>query len=53
MLDHLGMQEKAARVRRAIRGVLEAGSDRVTPDLGGKGSTDAFADALIAHLRSH
>ncbi|MGQ4879718.1 isocitrate dehydrogenase [Billgrantia sp. LNSP4103-1] len=51
MLDHLDMQDKAARVRGAIRGVLEAGSDQVTPDLGGKGTTDTFADALIDYLR--
>jgi len=50
MLDHLGMQEKAQRLRLAIRATLVA-KDRVTPDLGGTGSTESFADALIERVR--
>jgi isocitrate dehydrogenase (NAD+) len=50
MLDHFGMQEKATRLRAAIRATMAA-KDRVTPDLGGTGSTDTFADALIERLR--
>ena len=50
MLDHLGMAEKATRLRAAIRATL-AVKDRVTPDLGGTGSTESFADALIERLR--
>jgi isocitrate dehydrogenase (NAD+) len=34
----------------AIRATLAA-KDRVTPDLGGNGSTDSFADALIERVR--
>jgi len=45
MLDHLGMHDKAARLREAIVATLEAG-DSLTPDLGGTGNTMAFAKAI-------
>jgi isocitrate dehydrogenase (NAD+) len=50
MLDHLGMTAKAIRIRAAIRATLEA-RDRVTPDLGGTGTTETFADALVERVR--
>lgn len=50
MLGHLGLEDKAQRIRRAIRETIEA-KDRVTPDLGGNASTGDFADALIDHLQ--
>jgi isocitrate dehydrogenase (NAD+) len=50
MLGHLGMEDQAQRLRAAIRATLAA-KDRVTPDLGGNGSTDSFADALIERVR--
>jgi isocitrate dehydrogenase (NAD+) len=50
MLDHLGMVEKATRIRDAIRATLEA-RDRVTPDLGGGGTTESFAEALVERVR--
>jgi isocitrate dehydrogenase (NAD+) len=49
MLDHLEQGDKATRLRTAIRATLEA-RDRVTPDLGGTGTTNAFADAIIERL---
>jgi isocitrate dehydrogenase (NAD+) len=49
MLDHLGQPENARRLRLAIRATLDA-RDRVTPDLGGTGSTDSLADAVISRL---
>jgi isocitrate dehydrogenase (NAD+) len=49
MLDHLDRPELAARLRAAIRATLAAG-DRVTPDLGGSGTTQSFADAIIERL---
>ena len=49
MLDHLALPSEATRVRKAIRDTLTA-RDRVTPDLGGTGSTQLFADALIERL---
>lgn len=49
MLDHLGRIAEATRLRTAIRETLAA-RDRVTPDLGGSGTTQTFADALISRL---
>lgn len=50
MLGHLGLENKAQRIRQAIRETIVA-KDRVTPDLGGKGTTQSFADALVDHLK--
>lgn len=50
MLDYLEMKEKGARIRSAIRTVLETARNQVTPDMGGTGTTDSFVDALVAHL---
>lgn len=49
MLTHLGMDERASKLRAAIRTTIVAG-DRVTPDLGGHGDTLSFADAIIERL---
>lgn len=49
MLDHLKKPDEATRLRGAIRATLAA-RDRLTPDLGGDGTTDTFADALIERL---
>lgn len=49
MLDHLDMQPQAKRLRDAIRCTMAA-KDRVTPDLGGTGSTESFGDAIISRL---
>jgi isocitrate dehydrogenase (NAD+) len=49
MLGHLGMEDQAQRLRAAIRATLAA-KDRVTPDLGGNGTTDSFADALVERV---
>jgi isocitrate dehydrogenase (NAD+) len=49
MLDHIGQPESARRLRLAIRATLDA-RDRVTPDLGGTGSTSSLADAVISRL---
>jgi isocitrate dehydrogenase (NAD+) len=49
LLDHVKMPEKALRLRNAIRETLTA-RDRLTPDLGGGGTTESFADALIQRL---
>jgi len=51
MLDHLGQNDRAMRLRAAIRGALRDGdAERLTPDLGGHGTTDSTADEIIAHL---
>ena len=49
MLVHIGLLDEARRLRAAIRETVTA-KDRVTPDLGGTGTTESFADALIEHL---
>ncbi|KQU06632.1 tartrate dehydrogenase [Rhodococcus sp. Leaf7] len=52
MLDHLGEQEAAAAVVRAIEDVLASGGDALTADMGGTASTDAVgrlvADRITA-----
>ncbi|WP_249976558.1 isocitrate dehydrogenase [Vreelandella olivaria] len=50
MLDHLGMNAKGDAIRHGIRVVLETRRDMVTPDMGGTGTTDTFAQALVDHL---
>jgi len=52
MLDHLGMAEKGAKIRGGIREVLENDREQVTPDMGGSGNTDTFADALVKVVQS-
>jgi isocitrate dehydrogenase (NAD+) len=49
MLDHLGMPDKATRLRDAIVATLEA-KDSLTPDLGGAGNTMAFAKAIASRV---
>ena len=49
MLTHLDMADRAERLRAAIAETIRAG-DRTTPDLGGSGNTDQFADAIIERL---
>ncbi|MDA3922059.1 MAG: isocitrate dehydrogenase [Salinisphaera sp.] len=49
MLDHLDQQDKAERIRKAVRAAI-ADHDRTTPDLGGDGGTDGFTDAIIERL---
>jgi len=49
MLDHLEQPEQGRRLRAAVRASISAG-DRVTPDLGGTGTTASMADAIIDRL---
>ncbi|HEX7051622.1 MAG TPA: isocitrate/isopropylmalate family dehydrogenase [Longimicrobiales bacterium] len=49
MLDHIGQQPVATRIRRALTAVIRDG-ETLTPDLGGTASTDAFAEAVIRRL---
>jgi isocitrate dehydrogenase (NAD+) len=49
LLDHLGDEERAKRIRRAIETTIREGKV-VTRDLGGTASTDQFTDAIIARL---
>ncbi len=45
MLEHVGRNGDAMRLRAAISGTLAA-ADRVTPDVGGTGTTSGFAEAV-------
>lgn len=49
MLDHLGMADKAERLRAAIVATLEA-RDSLTGDLGGSGTTMGFAKAIASRV---
>ena len=49
MLTWLGRPDLAQRLQSAIAAAIAA-ADRTTPDLGGDGSTDTFADAIIERL---
>jgi len=49
MLDHIGLPDKAERLRAAIVATLEA-RDSLTPDLGGAGNTMSFAEAIASRV---
>ena len=48
LLEFLGLEDEAGRVREATEAVLAEGPH--TPDLGGEGTTSMVADAVIDHL---
>lgn len=51
MLDHIGQDPVADRVRTALTGCLrECGPGDRTRDIGGTATTDAFADAIIRRI---
>jgi len=50
MLEHLGLRDEAARVRKALKDVLA--SDTRTGDLGGTATTTEFTDALIRAIEA-
>src|SRR5437868_549525 len=49
MLEHLGLEASAAKLRHAAAAVLKAGTAR-TPDLGGKATTNDVTAAVLAAL---
>ncbi|MBI4582057.1 MAG: NAD-dependent isocitrate dehydrogenase [Planctomycetes bacterium] len=52
MLNHLGATEKASRIRNAYDSVLgERDLSLLTPDIGGRGTTQSFADAIIRAMK--
>ena len=51
MLDHLGENERAARIRAALTKILTAGVVR-THDLDGKASTTEFTDAICREIET-
>ena len=51
MLTHLGMDDRARKLRAAIRATIVAG-DRTTPDLGGHGDIVSMADAVNDRIQA-
>ncbi len=51
MLNHIGEAAAATRIRTAYDAVLTAGDPAtLTPDLGGRGTTTTFTDAMLRRL---
>jgi tartrate dehydrogenase/decarboxylase/D-malate dehydrogenase len=50
MLSHLGEHEAAERILRAIERTLVEKREVLTPDMGGKGTTQTLGDAIIDAL---
>ncbi|MCR6667130.1 MAG: isocitrate/isopropylmalate family dehydrogenase [Methyloversatilis sp.] len=51
MLDHVNMQDKGDRIRKAVSETLNIDNVR-TGDLGGRASTKEYTTALVARIRS-
>jgi isocitrate dehydrogenase (NAD+) len=51
MLEHMGLNETAGRIRAALKSVIEEG-ETVTSDLGGSAGTRAFGDAVIEEIQA-
>lgn len=49
LLEHIGETDIAEKIRKAVDAVLSE-QKALTPDLGGKATTEAYRDAVIAHL---
>jgi len=49
MLSHLELENESRRLKAAIRKTLAAG-DRVTPDVGGNGTTGSMTEAILERL---
>lgn len=49
MLEHIGQADAGARAREALEATIRAG-DSTTPDLGGTGTTESFADAVVRRI---
>ena len=50
MLDHMGEQATGNRIRAAVVEAIRL-KEGITPDLGGAGTTETFADAIVGQLR--
>jgi isocitrate dehydrogenase (NAD+) len=49
MLDYLGEADAARKIEIALHGVYRAG-EHLTPDAGGKATTQEFTDELVAAM---
>jgi tartrate dehydrogenase/decarboxylase/D-malate dehydrogenase len=50
MLDHLGAPEAAAAITTAMEKVLASGPQALTPDMGGKSTTEDLGKAVVAAI---
>jgi isocitrate dehydrogenase (NAD+) len=50
MLEHIGEENRADRIRQAVYYTLENKSV-CTPDIGGTGSTTTFTEAVVKNLK--
>jgi isocitrate dehydrogenase (NAD+) len=48
----LGLVDKGTTLRQAIRDTMANDRDHVTPDLGGKGSTQSFGEAIARRVKA-
>ena len=51
MLDRMGQRDLAARLEGAVRRVIARGRD-LTPDLGGEGTTEGFAQRVVDEVKA-
>ena len=51
MLEHIGQVDAGRRLKQAIIDTMND-KDHLTPDLGDSGSTQAFAAAIIKHMKA-
>ena len=51
MLEHIGQVDAGRRLKQAIIDTMND-KDHLTPDLGGNGSTQTFAEAIIKHIKA-
>jgi isocitrate dehydrogenase (NAD+) len=51
MLEHIGQVDAGRRLKQAIVDTMND-KDHLTPDLGGNGSTQTFAEAIIKHIKA-
>jgi isocitrate dehydrogenase (NAD+) len=50
LLHHLGEESAAHRIRRALLKALSK-KDALTPDIGGKGTTATFTEAILRAMK--
>lgn len=51
MLRHLGLDHLSDRLENAVTDVYKAGDkSKLTPDVGGTGTTTSFMDAVIGNV---
>jgi isocitrate dehydrogenase (NAD+) len=50
MCHHLGDDDSYTRIRKSVRTITTADREKLTPDLGGKGTTRSLADAIVKEV---